>query len=117
MLIAVYFSLRNIIVFSPHYKNVEITTEDLMNAISQVRPLNEAWRKRYEKWSINTGLLRKTIESTDYNEIPNGTTPLITFTPCRPLSADNNDNQSVNYGVSRTLLSNFNSRSDWKKTL
>ena len=95
---------------------IEITTEDLKGAISQVRPLNESWRKRYEKWSINTGLLRKSLETID---LPNGTKPLITFTPCRPLSADNsNDNQNVTtFGGSNTVISNFDSRSEWKKTL
>lgn len=108
--------------FSPHYKNVEITSEDLKEAISQVRPLNEAWRKRYEKWSINTGLLRKAIESSPTthfdNEMPKaGTTPLITFTPCRPLSADNSLNQNNDFGISSRILPHFESRSDWKKTL
>ena len=73
----------------------------MKEAISQVRPLNEAWKKRYEKWSINTGLLRKSIDSLPQSahyddEIPkSGTTPLITFTPCRPLSADTNLNQNI----------------------
>ena len=101
---------------------MEITSEDLTEAVSHVRPLNEAWRKRYEKWSINTGLLRKTIESSPtphYNdEMPKAETPpLITFTPCRPLSADNSINQNNNYDISSTILPHFESRSDWKKTL
>ena len=103
---------------------MEITTEDLKEAISQVRPLNEAWKKRYEKWSINTGLLRKSIESSlpqsaHYDdEIPkSGTTPLITFTPCRPLSADTNLNQNNDFEISSRTLPNLNSRSEWKNTL
>ena len=102
---------------------MEITTEDLKEAISQVRPMNEAWKKRYEKWSVNTGLLRKSIESSlptaHYDdEIPkSGTAPLITFTPCRPLSADTNLNQNTEFNMSSRILPNFDSRSEWKKTL
>ena len=28
-----------------------MTTDDMKEAIASVRPLNEAWRKRYEKWN------------------------------------------------------------------
>ena len=102
---------------------MEVTTEDLKEAISQVRPLNEAWKRRYEKWCINTGLLRRSIESVSPtahydDDLPkSGTTPLITFTPCRPLSADTNLNPNSNFETSNRVLPNFESRTDWKNTL
>ena len=89
----------------------------MKDAIANVRPLNEAWKKRYEKWNISTNGAAGSIEQSSYGGVPNGATPLITFKPRVPTPENNNSNQNVTFGVSSTVLQNSETNSEWKRTL
>ena len=89
----------------------------MKDAIANVRPLNDAWKKRYEKWNISAHGIAGSIEQSCYGGISNGATPLITFKPSVPTSENNNSNQNVTSDVSSTDLRNSETNSEWKRTL